>query len=142
MTVMPGPHERLDEALEARRIELGMEWVDVAEAAGRSAETIRSWRRGESRPRAVNKRKLERAMNWAAGSIDAVLAGDNPVPLESAQTSNTAVVTRLVGMVRAGASFPAIIAEVQDKPPREQVEILRRVAAETAIPDVSNQDAR
>jgi transcriptional regulator with XRE-family HTH domain len=84
---------------------------------------------GRSNPQLSSLRQLADALEVDLAS----LRGDS---------GNEAVVARLVGMVRAGVSFPAIIAEVQDKPPREQVEILRRVAAESAIPDVSNQDAR
>lgn len=60
----------LSEALDERRLELGMRWEDVARAGGISYETIRNVRNG--RPmRPLTKANLERALRLKRGSIDA-----------------------------------------------------------------------
>lgn len=76
------PHERLDAAMAARADELGMGWVDIADEAGIRVETLRSLRRGNNQPSRTTKRKLDRALGWKLGSIDAVLAGGDPTPLQ------------------------------------------------------------
>lgn len=76
----PPPH-RLDEHMDARRLDLRMTWRQVADAAGISAETIRAIRRGDNTPGGVTKSGLEDALHWERGSIDSILDDGAPVPI-------------------------------------------------------------
>src|SRR5690606_39965041 len=76
----PTPHERLAQAIEARRGELGLSLREVAERAGITGETLRAVRRGSNEPSQLTKRGIERALRWAPGSVDAILAGGDPTP--------------------------------------------------------------
>lgn len=73
-------HERLAELMDARRLELGMTWEEVASAAGIKPPTLRAIRNGTNRPSQLTKRGIERALRWAPGSVDAILAGGDPTP--------------------------------------------------------------
>ena len=70
----------LNEAMNDRRVQLRMQWQEVAEAAGLSVAGLGAIRRGERQPTAVTKGRIEDALQWDAGSIDAVLAGGEPTP--------------------------------------------------------------
>ncbi|MCA1570808.1 MAG: helix-turn-helix transcriptional regulator [Chloroflexi bacterium] len=74
-----GPaRERLADLMEERRVELGLRWVDVAEAAGITAETLRQVRSGHADIRPLTARAIEQGLRWKLGSIKAVLAGGEP----------------------------------------------------------------
>jgi DNA-binding XRE family transcriptional regulator len=80
---MPEPHERLDEAMNRRRLELRMNWREVATAAEISYEALRSIRRGDYRPSELTAHALDRALNWKPGhGIEAIYAGKQPAPAE------------------------------------------------------------
>lgn len=79
---MTSPHEHLDAALDARRVELHMSWRDLTNTAGISYEALRAIRRGGRTPSLVTKRRVEDALQWAPGSIDAILDGGDPTPLD------------------------------------------------------------
>ena len=77
---MQNPDNRLDLAMDARRLSLNLEWRDLAKAAGVSYETLRALRRaGNAAP--LTKRRVEEALRWKPGSVDAVLAGGQPTPV-------------------------------------------------------------
>lgn len=76
------PHELLDAAMNDRRLEMRMTWSDLAKAAGTSDVTLRAIRRGDNQPSSLTKRRIEDAFQWSHGSIDAILTGGNPTPLE------------------------------------------------------------
>jgi transcriptional regulator with XRE-family HTH domain len=80
---MPEPHERLDEAMNQRRLELRLKWRDLASTAGVTYEALRAIRRGESRPTEFTARALDEVLHWASGSIHAILNGGEPTPLEA-----------------------------------------------------------
>lgn len=75
------PHERLDAALTRRIDELDLTWAELASASGVHEVTLRALRRGENKPSARTKRRLEDALKWERGSVDTVLAGNDPVPV-------------------------------------------------------------
>lgn len=79
---MSDPHKLLDDAMNQRRLELGLQWRDLATAAGISYEALRAIRRGTSRPADLTARKLEEALQWEPGGVRAVLAGQAPVVRE------------------------------------------------------------
>ncbi|MFJ8347679.1 helix-turn-helix domain-containing protein [Streptomyces sp. NPDC094153] len=76
------PYERLDQAMNHRRLQLRMNWREVAEAAGVSYTALRAIRRGEYRPTELTARALDEALQWAHGSVHAVLGGGAPVSLQ------------------------------------------------------------
>jgi transcriptional regulator with XRE-family HTH domain len=71
-------HERLDAAIKERRLELGLSWKEVAQAADISEATLRAIRNGANEPSALTARGIERALGWSAGSVERVLKGGEP----------------------------------------------------------------
>jgi transcriptional regulator with XRE-family HTH domain len=71
-------HERLNVAMEERRLELGLSWKQVAGAADISEATLRAIRNGANEPSALTARGIERALGWAAGGVERVLNGGRP----------------------------------------------------------------
>jgi transcriptional regulator with XRE-family HTH domain len=72
------PFERLDQAMNRRRLELRMNWRELAEAAGISYTALRAIRRGGYRPTELTARGLDEALHWAPGSVHTVLDGGEP----------------------------------------------------------------
>ncbi len=87
---MSDPHKRLDDAMNQRRLELGLQWRDLAAAAGVSYEALRAIRRGTSRPADLTARRLEEALRWEPGSVRAALAGSTPIAREPDPESSPA----------------------------------------------------
>lgn len=75
------PYERLDQAMNRRRLELRLNWRELADAAGISYTALRAIRRGDYRPTELTARALDEALQWELGSVQAVLNGDEPTPL-------------------------------------------------------------
>ena len=69
------PHERLDEAMNIRRLHLSMTWDDLAEKAGITSAGLRAIRGGKNRGRELTRRKLDAALQWEAGTVDAIFEG-------------------------------------------------------------------
>lgn len=74
--------ERLAQHMDARRLQLDLRWADVATAARVTTETLRQARVGPGEIRPLTRRGIERALWWESGSVNAVLAGGEPTPLE------------------------------------------------------------
>lgn len=85
----PGPRAavKLEAAMEQRRVELRMSWREVSSAAGMSYEGLRAIRKGDRHPNPVTKGRIEDALQWSSGSVDAVLAGGEPTPAQPPQPS-------------------------------------------------------
>lgn len=66
---MSEPHERLSQAMNARRLELDMKWNAVATEAGVSPEALRAIRRGDYKPSPLTARRLDDALQWPAGTV-------------------------------------------------------------------------
>lgn len=79
----------LAELMDARRIELRMTWKEVADAGGVSAEVLRDLRNGRTDRdvRPLTKRGIEDGLQWRPGSVDQILMGGYPVPLEGSPPS-------------------------------------------------------
>ncbi|MFC4063054.1 hypothetical protein ACFOWE_32650 [Planomonospora corallina] len=77
------PRERLARLMTERRDELGLYWNDVAERAGLTKEGLRTVRGGLGTMRPPTKRGIETALQWVRGSVDRILEGGEPVPLEA-----------------------------------------------------------
>lgn len=73
---------RLASAIDDRRLELRLPWADVATRAGITRQTLRRVRRESSDITSLTKRGIEQALAWQRGSIDAVLAGGEPTPVD------------------------------------------------------------
>jgi transcriptional regulator with XRE-family HTH domain len=74
---------RVGSAVQARMDALGMNQKDVADASGISPETLRPIRQGTpGNYSAKTKVKIARALGWSSDSIDAILAGEEPVEVE------------------------------------------------------------
>jgi transcriptional regulator with XRE-family HTH domain len=70
---------RLATAIKARRAELGLAQGDLTARGGPSIVTVGQLERGQiERPQAVTLARLERALDWTAGSASRVLAGGEP----------------------------------------------------------------
>lgn len=77
------PFERLDEAMNRRRLELRMNWRQLAEAADISYTALRAIRRGEYRPTELTAQGLDVALEWELGSVLAILDGGDATPAEA-----------------------------------------------------------
>ncbi|MFJ2303805.1 MULTISPECIES: helix-turn-helix domain-containing protein [unclassified Streptomyces] len=84
---MPEPHERLNEAMNQRRLALRMNWRELAQAAGISYEALRAIRRGDYRPTELTSRGLDEALRWEHGSVFSVLNGGTPTLAGATATS-------------------------------------------------------
>lgn len=67
--------ERLNTAMDARRVDRRMRWVEVAERAQMSVQNLSLIRKGKINITDLAAANLEDALEWAPGSIAAVLAG-------------------------------------------------------------------
>lgn len=72
---MQRDHERLDRAMDQRRVELRMSWRDVSQAAGISEAALRTIRRGRHVPTSLTAAHIDDALRWPAGTVLAVLGG-------------------------------------------------------------------
>lgn len=77
MTATAEPYVRLAQYIERRISVLALEYAEVCRRAGISDETLGKIRKG-MRARTATYLKLERALEWAQGSISAIIAGGEP----------------------------------------------------------------
>lgn len=77
---------QLDAAMDARRVDLRMTWREVAEAAELSLAGLSAIRRGERQPSTLSRRRLEDALQWERGSIEAVMEGHDPTAVNPDET--------------------------------------------------------
>ena len=131
--VSPGAGPRcdlLDQAMDERRLDLGLKWSELADRTGLSGQALRDIRRGRSVPRELTARHLEEALGWAPGSVRDVLGGARPTLAERPRTASPdELVRRVEGdavcyeltRVIGGNPFTARLL-VRDERPREQVE--------------------
>lgn len=78
---MDTARERLAQAMDGRRIELGMRWTGVARAMGMSVQNLARIRDGKIAVTKEATAAIERALHWGTGSVEAVLADGSPTPL-------------------------------------------------------------
>ncbi|MEU9349066.1 helix-turn-helix transcriptional regulator [Streptomyces sp. NPDC048278] len=106
---MPEPHERLDEAMNHRRLELRLKWRDLANAAGITYEALRSIRRGESRPTEITARALDDVLRWAPGSVYAILGGGEPTLLEALPAGEDAPTSPAAGTLSPNEALRRVV---------------------------------
>lgn len=78
--------ERLSKAVRTARRARGWTQHDLAVAAGIGFSTVQRLESGESytrRPMSLDR--VERALDWASGSVDIILTGGDPLPIKSAE---------------------------------------------------------
>lgn len=71
----------IDQAIDARRRQLGWRWKDVYDRSGLSQETVRQIRHGlrdEAARTTDSEPRLEDALGWTRGSIQAIREGGRP----------------------------------------------------------------
>lgn len=121
------PHEKLDAALNERRLDLRMEWNEVAAALGISPRSLLDIRRGRSGPRELTARAMDDWLGWAPGSVRQVLAGGDPTPRrETADQIADEVDTRL------GELGEILERALEERRGRPLTETQRRVTIEIA----------
>ncbi|WP_329069043.1 hypothetical protein [Amycolatopsis sp. NBC_01480] len=89
--------------IDLRRSQLSLTLVELATLADMSRETLRSAAQGR-RMRAANKRRLEGALQWQPGAIDAIARGSDPIPV-----AEPAPVRRADGSVDAIAAVRTLL---------------------------------
>ncbi len=67
------PYERLNKAMNQQRLELGLNWKEVAAGVGIAPETLHAIRRGANRPSDLTARGIERTLQWPKGRVVAIL---------------------------------------------------------------------
>ena len=85
--------------MEARRIELGRTWREVAAAGGTTYETLRLVMIGKSVPRSLTKKSIELGLEWAPGSVDRVSQGQQPIPVQTPPASTETSVDEIMQIV-------------------------------------------
>ena len=89
--------ERLAAHIDARQQALGVPWTQVIKESGLTKEGLRKIREGlTGSPRPQTKRGLERALRWALGSVDKILAGGDPEPLTGQRSGSGLTTTEMV----------------------------------------------
>lgn len=133
-------HHRLNELMQARRLELGMKtWRALATEAGISYETLRALRSGENIT-SGSAHSLEGALQWEPGSIDLILDGGDPTP-RGETASPREKLRREVSALEA--ELEALLAERQGRPltdAQRRVTITWAQGLETAI-DALDEEA-
>ncbi|HVK20440.1 MAG TPA: helix-turn-helix domain-containing protein [Actinokineospora sp.] len=75
----------LGDVVKARRGQLGLRQLDLANLMDVSLATVQKIEGGSARPKGPNRRALERALKWRDGSVDDVLRGGQPSALVAAE---------------------------------------------------------
>ncbi len=89
MSTRPDARRRLAELMEERRLDLGLLWQGVADAAVAagfklSLKTLHSVRAGTAGIRPLTQRAIEAGLQWEHGSIQQIENGGDPVPVSAA----------------------------------------------------------
>lgn len=72
----------VDEAMNDARLDLGIQWQDVAERAGIGISSLHRFRHGIGPRTPESTRKIERVFGWPRGYLDAIAAGEEPPPID------------------------------------------------------------
>jgi len=134
MTAALEPRVRLAQYIERRIAALTLEYAEVCRRAEISDETLGKIRKG-MKARGSTYLKLERALEWAQGSIAAILAGGEPVPLDGAtpESSKRAPDSSLSGELQLAQRLLAATVQAMKLSPEEADEVWRRVRLEIEV---------
>ncbi|MFJ8760794.1 helix-turn-helix domain-containing protein [Streptomyces cyaneofuscatus] len=111
----------LDGEMNARRLQLGMAWKELATSAGISYETLRAVRKGQTGA-PLTVRKIEQALRWAQGSITEVVQGGRPTP-----AADDEVAAGAQGSEQSDPRAAAVLTILEGLPPRVQKQVLARL---------------
>ena len=81
MDIDPGARDRLAARMEARALDLGLTWREVASRGGISYEIVRRLRTSSTSIRPLTLRKVDAGLDWEGGSAERVLNGGEPSPV-------------------------------------------------------------
>lgn len=117
--------------MNVRRLQLGLTWDDVADKAGITSAGLRAIRSGKNRGRELTRRKIDAALQWEAGTLDAIFEdridpGDAP-ETEGRAVDDDAPLTR--------GEFRAYIALLQDPDAELPEGALKKLRALGVDPD-------
>lgn len=102
-------HERLGRLMNERRLDLTLKWQQIAQRAGITVTTLGAVRKGRNAPTADTKHGLERALQWASGSVDAILAGGDPTLLDLPEGEREPTISDLYALaMRINADLNAV----------------------------------
>lgn len=79
---MGDSRKRLAEKMDLRRAELRLKWKGVAELANVDESTLHRVRTNKIALSIDVKTRIEQALEWKTGSVDAILADQEPTPKE------------------------------------------------------------
>jgi len=113
-------YQRLDREIDAARLDLGLSWVELAAQARVSDVSLRNFRKGRGNPSPLSKRRIEDVLGWGHGSIDAVLAGGELIPVQPAVEDLAARVRDLEAQL---AEMQAALARLEEVEPDQEREI-------------------
>lgn len=106
----------LAEVMDERRVRLGLTWNELAAKAGLTKEGLRSVRTETRKIMPLTRRGIEAALKWAPGSIDRVLANDQPIETASVTATAYALGTTYASAAAHRAGDTATVAVVEDVP--------------------------
>lgn len=116
----------LDEWMDDRRTQLRLGWDAVATQAGITRQTLFNLRRGGGSHTAT-RRSVERVLRWESRSIDAILAGGQPTPIEKPEEQ-----IRQMSLDDLADAFAEL---ARDRPDHEVLEAMARVMRLRSRPD-------
>ncbi|MFF8980216.1 hypothetical protein ACF08A_25815 [Streptomyces cellulosae] len=115
--------QRRDEAMNRRRLELGMTWRQVAAAARISYETLRAVRKGDTAGGELTLSSIEKALHWSPGAFADIDSGHEPLPLaDDTGPDPEPAVRPPIGPDPRAQAFLTIL---QGEPPHVQDAVLR-----------------
>ncbi|RPK56184.1 anaerobic benzoate catabolism transcriptional regulator [Streptomyces sp. ADI96-02] len=123
---MSEDYEALGRAVREARIRQGMTQTQLAEVAGVSRATLQNLERG-GRLRSLNLVKIESVLGWAPGSVQALLEGGAPSPIEEMPEAVGASSVTLSEEELAQAVTSAMVATVDTVTAAEIREVARRM---------------
>lgn len=83
---LSNPNQRLGEAVDTARLDMGLSKTELASLAKVARSTIAVLiNRGQVPGREVTRSRIEAALGWTAGSFDAVLSGAEPTLLSTTE---------------------------------------------------------
>lgn len=118
---------RLDKVMTERVEDLDLLWNKVAELAGMTYGNLHKIRTGAISVTSRAKRGIERALQWQKGSVDAILAGRDPKPIQMDKPPLTE---------RQQALKLAYLANIRDHGPDEAFRMLLEDIARLNAEDV------
>jgi hypothetical protein len=74
MDITRAARTALEQAMNAKRLDLGITWREVSVRAGVAYETVRNLRAGPSGVDQLTLRKLDKALGWDGGHLEKIAA--------------------------------------------------------------------